>query len=287
MKRLSISMLFLLLIAVAHGQECPPVPPLSGTDINADTRASLSAIQRLLGSLSVSSEFNRSVRNVFIEHPEAIQWYVALVMYHDGCVVIRDDKKLSPNERLVLLESLRKATVPQFQLAPVASTSPLSPTKPRATPPTKPRANRSSLSPRIEGGAFSRTYSLIYIQETRVESLTWAQKYLRPVPILVTRGNQYWVNVDYANNREDGERKLSLLKRQYPTYDFALYRPFGRNDKWNIVMATWVSEQEAQSILDIARSINPTSFLWRACSAMNGDQCVLNRKLRLAIELAR
>src|SRR5438045_3019585 len=98
----------------ANAQDCPPVPSLTSSDINSDTRASLSALKSVLANLGLSNEFRKNVRNIFVEHPEAIQWYVVLVMYHDGCVAIRDDRSLSSAERLSRLDTLRKATLPQF-----------------------------------------------------------------------------------------------------------------------------------------------------------------------------
>jgi hypothetical protein len=109
---------------------------------------------------------------------------------------------------------------------------------------------------------------------------------LRPVPFTFTSGNQ-WVNVGFAINLGDGKKKLANLKARYPEYDFALYAPFGRNDKWNIVMASWVSEQDAEAVLANALKIDPTSFIWRACTSMKGNECVLNRKLGLAMHLNR
>ena len=102
---------------------------------------------------------------------------------------------------------------------------------------------------------------------------------------MITKGNQYWVNVGYARSKAEDSKKLAELKAGYPNHDFALYVPFGRNNKWNIVFASWVSEHEAEMALQAAKAINPTSFLWRACQSMKGDECVLDRKLRLAMKL--
>lgn len=268
----------------AHAQECPPVPTLSSSDINVDTKLSLGAIKKIIASLDFNNQFQTKVRNVFIEHPEALQWYVVLIAYHDGCVVIRDDKSISSAERLTRLETLRKGTIPQFQLTPVATTKSPSPRKPGD------KTSLMSPPPRAEQVALQ---SLVFVQANGSEvskqttDLTWADRYLRPVPVVVTKGNQYWVNVGYATKREEGERALSRFKQAHPNQDFALYRPFGRNDKWNIVMATWVSDQESMEVLAVARSIDPSSFRWRACSEIVKDRCTLNRKLQLAQELAK
>jgi hypothetical protein len=116
--------------------------------------------------------------------------------------------------------------------------------------------------------------------------LTWAEKYLRPVPTVVTTGNQYWVDVGSAKDEAAGKIYIAELKRKFPLCDFALYSPFGKNTVWNIVIASWVSKAEAEEIVVAAKNaINGTSFVWRACSAMKGDECVLNRKYFVSTEL--
>src|SRR5271157_2250664 len=74
--------------------------------------------------LAVGVNFKSDIRNVLIEHPETMQYYVVLIMYHDGCVVIRNDAKLSTAQREERLDTLRKSVASEFQLTPVATTSP-------------------------------------------------------------------------------------------------------------------------------------------------------------------
>ena len=254
-------------------QECASPPSLTERDINNDTKASLSALKQLLGGAEIDNKISLQMRNVFIEHPETMQYYVLLVVYHDGCVVIRDSKTLTTEQKLQELEKLRKEVIPPLSLSPAATTSaPLS---------SKPLGfNPAVHNPIVLVGA---TVGF----EGAPQSLSWAEKYLRPVPFTFTSGNQYWVDVGYATDLAEGKRKLASLKERYPEFDFALYAPFGRNDKWNIVMASWVSRQEAEAVLAEAKRINPTSFIWRACSSMKGNECVLNRKLLLAMHLNR
>jgi hypothetical protein len=288
-RRIWFLMLFSLAAPLtAFGQECPPVPPLSGNNINSDTKASLGAIPKWIAKLAVGVDFKSDIRNVFIEHPETMQYYVVLIMYHDGCVVIRNDAKLSTAQREERLDTLRKSVASEFQLTPVATTSPPLYSDPRVHPPT------SSSHPRQRSSNTFQPHYTAFVTLIRDEdetantrSFTWAQRYLRPVPVVITMGNQYWVNVGYAKNEAEGSNKLTELKTRYPNYDFALYNPFSHNNIWNIVMASWVSNEEAQSVLQVAKTINPTSFVWRACRRMNGDECILDYKLREAVKLQR
>jgi hypothetical protein len=288
-RRIWLPMLFSLAAPLmAFGQECPPVPSLSGNDINTDTKASLGAIPKWIAKLTIGVDIKNDIRNVFIEHPETMQYYVVLVMYHDGCVVIRDDAKLSTTQREERLDTLRKSVASEFQLTPVATTSPPLSGDPSVHPPT------SLPHPRQGSSNTFQPYDTAFVTLIRDEnetantrSLTWAERYLRPVPVVITKGNQYWVNVGYAKNEAEGSEKLAELKTHYPNYDFALYSPFGHNNIWNITMASWVSNAEAQSVLQIAKTINPTSFAWRACRTMNGDECILDYKLREALKLQR
>lgn len=259
-----------LLPALAQ-QTCPSAPPLSGYNLNDDTKASVSALRKLLGGAEINNKISVEMRNVFLEHPETIQYYVILVMYHDGCVLIMDNKEFTTQQKLNELATLRDQILPRFLLPPAATTA-------------KPRARHTI--------GFARMNPIILAAEVDPvgepsDEPSWAQLYLRPAPFTFTIGNQYWVDVGYATSLADGERKLAELKERNPDYDFALYAPFGRNDKWNIVMASWVSQQEAEKVLSVAKKINPTSFIWRACSQSKGNECILNRKLRLAMHLRR
>jgi hypothetical protein len=95
---------------------------------------------------------------------------------------------------------------------------------------------------------------------------TWAERYLRPSPILLTKSNQYWVIVASANNEGEGRVVIQRLKEKYPKYDFALWSPFPPSVHWGIMMATWVSYQESVEVRNLARrDINKTSYIWAAC----------------------
>ena len=260
----------------AFGLECVAPPPLSQSDLNNDTKASVSAVSKLLGGAELDNNLGTKLRNVFIEHPETMQYYVVLVTYYSGCTLIRDSKTLTDSQKLEEFDKLKSQVLPQFSLPPAATT-----TAP-AQPPTKPLGFTPRLHPNIvlvENNAAPQT------DKTRAP--TWAERYLRPVPFTFTVGNQYWVNVDYATSLAEGKAKLAKLKAANPSADFALYAPFGQNDKWNIVMASWVSKLEADQVLAAAKMINPTSFIWRACSKTVGNECVLTPKLKLAMHLRR
>jgi hypothetical protein len=101
----------------------------------------------------------------------------------------------------------------------------------------------------------------------------WEQLYIRPAPIVPTMQNDYWLVVGAAKSEDEGRQLLSYLKLQHPKYGFALFSPSTQGGLWGVMLATWISREEAQRLLPEALEINSHSFIWSACGTLDPNAC--------------
>ncbi len=84
--------------------------------------------------------------------------------------------------------------------------------------------------------------------------------------------NKYFVVVGSARTEEEGLRLMKRLKTKAPQFDFVLYAPYGENQYYGVMMATWVPRGVALEALKLARRhVAPDAYLW-ACRS-SGESC--------------
>ncbi len=135
----------------------------------------------------------------------------------------------------------------------------------------QPASRRSGLQPGEAGGRDQPVMiGLVYAGNATPapdssSRLAPPDTYLRRPPAALNDLNRYWVVVAGVRGRDDARAYLRQLELRYPGVAFAIYAPpSGQAGFWQVVMATWVSADEANRILVQARAINATAFVWRA-----------------------
>jgi porin len=276
----------------AYALECGNEPSLSS--ISGDTRASVTIFRRfLLENVGREIDFVGIVGAAFASHPQADQQLAASYMRYYGCKFLNDllrDNRITEERQRDLNNDLTIATSSVgASEKPVAKTplpsegrfittpanrqpiGPIGPTWPHHGEIVVPSKFKIAFNP---AGMSSRTaswelaenagsHAALSAPETG-HAASLVDKYLRPAPIVLLENNSYWVVVAAAQTEADGESLIRSMKDRFPTYDFALYGPTKTQPLYGIMMATWVSRQEAMDILPKAQEINSNAFIWKA-----------------------
>jgi hypothetical protein len=115
--------------SIAHAQLCGPGPQinLDNSTTSSDTKLALAAVKNLFGSGQVEFDYKKQLLSIFSQFPNGLQYAVALIYYHDGCILIISDSAMGTEKKPHLLQELRNSIQPGTNLAPVYTSSPPQP----------------------------------------------------------------------------------------------------------------------------------------------------------------
>lgn len=253
-------------------------------------------------ALAVRNNFYQEIGNApatKLLNSSILQKLIRMRMNFDYCELIWSSPGRNPDDQMASVETVILELETGQKLRPIDST------KPDALTAT-PRMRSDGREGYIRDISFGPSISLLLAQnvpqsqraanepffDDPVSSVQPqvppAQKdYLRDPPLYVTISNRWFVIVGSAATEEKGIERMHKFKKKAPQYDFSLYQPYGNNENYAIMMASWVPKSIAEKALEDAwRDVtvhrdhdghdaqNPhpqAAYLWN-CKSL-GDRC--------------
>ncbi|WP_175148190.1 hypothetical protein [Paraburkholderia ultramafica] len=227
-----------------------------------DTKAALDAVSKRLASIGLGINVRTTRDNILKDNPRADQLVIVLTMANMLCEMVWSDTTLSGAEKAARFQSMMQDVYSRaLGPEPVARTD-------------KPPHSRRDGQADLLALASANASKVIRVSETVSGNVPPEAQtgFLRDPPFYVNDFNKYFVIVGSARTRTDGLRLMSDLKSKAPQYDFALYEPYGDNPNYGVMMASWVSRDDAIEALRLARrDVAPDAYLW-ACRG-SGQSC--------------
>ena len=259
--------LFLLVASgVSAYAECVRPPPLADETTKIDTEGAVGKVLAIAG-ISLKADIEVERKSIFTQFPNANQMVVALVAIYQYCTQLETVKTLTDEQKLEKLAAYQTT----WLMAAVGPQA-IATTADKGAAPAKPSSDEKRSHWMLNGAPVLR----VAMDETplvRIKSgkISWADIYLNPVPLWITDMNKSFVIVGSAATEAEGRQLMQALKVSHPQYDFELYEPYGTNNSYGIMMASWVSKTRAAEALQAARQIERTSFIWECRGT--GDSC--------------
>jgi hypothetical protein len=259
---LAVAALVCVPARLANAQTCPPAPPLFDQAKKIETEGAIGQVAKIVG-VKLGFKVDNNVIGVLKSYPNADQLVVILTAMHTYCTLIMSDPNLTGAQKLKLLresyEELKivRANGPQAIATTAPSQRDAIPPLP-AEPEKRSRWDSQGRFIRVAAAA-PVSNEIVYVSDGKP---SWADIYLNPLPIIITDGNKYFVIVGSAGSESEGRKRMSILKSKNPRFDFELFAPYGSNNNYAIMMASWVSSERAREALAEAKRIERTSFIW-------------------------
>lgn len=246
---------FMLTLSSAWALQCPDLPPTRNTYSEVQTGEGVSAIRHKI-TFSRTFAFSKDVQEeIYSKYPKADQLVLNMTFVSLICQSLLEDRTISPAQFREHLEVFREKI---FR----------SPTKYRPVfqPPSVERElhfAQEAEPPGATARAQSRTVN------PRDE---FAQTFINAPPPVITAQNRYFVIVASPTQNE-AEQVLSNFRTRFRELDFALYPPYKGNPHYAVMLATWVSEDQAKQALrrGLERGLPHDSYIWRCPGS--GNSC--------------
>lgn len=238
---------------------CPPAPELETRSISVSTKTALDALRRLLGKIGIDIDVRTTRDSVLKENPKADQTVIVLTMANTLCEMIWSDSALKGEDKaerfkVMMLEVFARVSGP----VPVARTD------------GHKRGWRDGQGDLIV--LASAAMPLVAHNDPGYKLREPQRSFLREPPFYVNDSNKYFVIVGSSPTREEGLRLMNRLKSKAPQFDFALYKPYGSNSYYGVMMASWVPYDVAVKALQLARRyVASDAYVW-ACRS-SGESC--------------
>lgn len=243
--------LLLVSLAVFHSEQasaqaCSKSVPLANEQRIVATNGAISLLTKFVGKISGGVDYSSTRTEILSRYPNADQALFNAQYFVFACHWIERDKSLSPMQKIAALNQARLQILglPAGLPAPIVQASP--------------RLSATVASPSKLGATTVAT-----VPAARRDRAAWATRYIHPAPSLPNQYNSAFVIVASPTSEAEGRRKIDELRRKHPDLDFELYPPYRENPHYGVMLATFASNSEAQSALQVAkRRIDAGSYIW-------------------------
>ena len=262
----------------ASAQECGEPAIVNTGKLSSDTHLALNFVKSLFGSVKGVEQLVKERDSIFAKFPDGQQGIIVYTMYINECNLIIKETTLTFKEKMEYLKQLDERL-----LSRVSGPQPVVSTKkgnqsflPLRLPMLSSRygtlrAGNKSILVKVGEQPATPPNPLGYRALSPSDFIENENEWLRKQPFQVTDNNKHFVIVESFGNENDGKAAIKILKEKHPKYDFTLYAPYDGNTNYGIMIATWASFGIAQKALAVAKTINPTAFIWSCRST--GDTC--------------
>jgi hypothetical protein len=81
-------------------QECPEKPPQTDENLEVQVKGSADFLKRFIGKADFDTEVRKQTKEIYSKFPNAQEAYINSYMLYMFCTTLRDDKKMSTNEKV-------------------------------------------------------------------------------------------------------------------------------------------------------------------------------------------
>jgi hypothetical protein len=220
--------------------ECIHEAPASDKALDVDTSLGIGAIKKLFGEANITVNVRSKQVEVYSKYPKADQLVMNDNFAFMICTSLRDDKSLSESQRTESLLRLRR------EIFAPAVAIPQLPTPAHPKPPTK---------------ALTSAKTKVWVGSDQ----EYRTAFLKQPPSVITDENSFFVIAGSPQTEKDTDMQYKDKVAAHPNIDFSIYAPYDSNTYYSLMMGTWLSESEANRVIQIATQLGlqPKPYLWR------------------------
>ncbi len=250
-------------LAMAHSQaDCAPAAYVSSRIVTRQTQMAGDEFDRLVRGAGIGADLLSIRESVLkVRFPAADVEITTRRMLKAYCEVVWINPALSDAQKTVRVDAAYKVML-----------------KPVDGPLEAARVNSSihrgccSMDDNLAPLASAQNAGFFYNVADYTSALPLGEELIRPIPPYVNDSNKYFVVVGAAHSEKDAVRLMAGLHAQAPQFDLIVYRPYGDNASYAVMMAAWVSHDVALKALRAARArVASDAYLWACQSA--GETC--------------
>jgi hypothetical protein len=266
MKTLLIAFACGLLHAVAAAHDCERMTIAGSRIVTRDTRDAGIAVEKLVRQAGASADLRAiRLRTLKNDYPRADVDVTTRRMLRAYCEAVWADGSLGDDRKVAHVQAAE-----QQMTRAVEGPSEVARTNSRIRSSGHREGGRILLAMAPGDGPAARWWLAATLAAEA--SPPAEDEFLRDAPSFVNDSNKHFVIVGSAGSEDEAVRLMKRLKARAPKYDFVVYLPYGANNAYAVMMATWVSREIAQKALREARaSVAPDAYVW-ACRS-TGEAC--------------